>query len=189
MKNVKLFSFLILAAAVAGFACKKKEAPAPDAQKSPEAAITATVKADKIDPGYIRKAHYFKLPAANGGEIDLAAYAGKTVMVMFFTESCPYCRKAAPFLEKVYKTYSSKGLNIIGICIQENADAPKAFAHDLGLTFPLAYKGGPIYRKYEAQGVPFIYLLDKSHEVYEVWQGYSPEYDAEIIKNVERALK
>jgi hypothetical protein len=37
--------------------------------------------------------------------------------------------------------------------------------------------------------VPYIYLLDKSHEIYEVWEGYSSEYDAEIIKDVEKVLK
>ena len=189
MKNLKLSTFLLMTAALVCFACKKKEVPAPDAQKGPETAITATVKAEKIDQSYTRKSTYFKLPNTNGGEIDLAAYAGKPVMVMFFTENCPYCRKAAPFLEKVYRAYAPKGLNMIGICIQENADAPKAFGNELGITFPLAYKGGPVFRKYKAQGVPFIYLLDKNHEIYEVWEGYSSEYDIEIVKNVKRILE
>ncbi|HAH31367.1 MAG TPA: hypothetical protein DCL44_03525 [Elusimicrobia bacterium] len=189
MRNVKLFSFLLIAATVAGVACKEKEAPAPDVQTSPEAAITAVVKADKIKPGYARKPTYFKLPSTNGGEIDLASYAGKSVLVMFFTETCPYCRKAAPFIEKMHKTYSPKGLSVVGICIQENADAPKTFASDLNITFPLAYKGGHVYKNYKAQGVPFIYLLGKNHEIREVWEGYSPEYNQEIIRNIEEALK
>jgi len=189
MKNAGFLNLILIAAVAAGSACKKKEAAAPDEQKALQRTITATVKADKIDPGYTRKSTYFRLPNAAGGEIDLAAYAGKPVLVMFFTETCPYCREAAPFLEKLHRTYSPKGLNVIGICVQENADAPKAFASDLGLTFLFAYKGGYISRNYKAQGVPFIYLLDRNHEIYEMWGGYSPDFDSEIIENIEKVLK
>ncbi|HAF95544.1 MAG TPA: hypothetical protein DCG50_05805, partial [Elusimicrobia bacterium] len=160
-----------------------------DEQKAPETTITATVKADKIDPGYTRKSTYFKLPDLKGGEIDLADYAGKPVLLMFFTENCPYCRHAAPFIEKMHRTYSPKGLNVIGICVEENADAAKDFARGLGLTFQFAYKGGDLSIKYKAQGVPFIYLLNRNHVIYEMWGGYSPDFDPEIIENIEKVLK
>lgn len=179
MKNF----MLPLAAVLMLAACGKKEQPAartePQAAQSPAAPAAA---------GYAKKETYFKLPNAAGGEIDLAAYAGKPVMVMFFTETCPYCRKAAPFIQQLSVSHGPKGLSVIGICVQDSAQAAKNFAQDFGVTFPLAYKGKEISRNYRTQGVPYIYLLDKGHEVYDVWEGYDPQFDAPIIKAVETVL-
>ena len=75
-----------LAAALICFAaCGRKEQPAPQ----PAGQITQTATIEKPVPGYNKKSTYFKLPNAAGGEIDLASYAGKSVVVMFFTETCP----------------------------------------------------------------------------------------------------
>lgn len=181
MKN---FLLPLAAAALLFAACGKKEQPA--APTEPPAAQTQAAPA--AGPAYVQKETYFKLPNAAGGEIDLAAYAGKPVLVMFFTETCPYCRKAAPFIQKVAASHGPKGLSVVGICVQDSAQAARNFAQDFGLTFPLAYKGKELSRKYRTQGVPYIYLLDKNHEVYDVWEGYDPQYDASIIKAVETVL-
>jgi len=191
MKNPGILNLMLIAAMAACSACGKSEtaAPAPQEPAAPQRTITATVKADKVDLSYARKGTYFKLPNANGGELDLAAYSGKPVLMMFFTENCSYCRKAAPFIQSMHKTYSPKGLNTVGICLSDTADSPKAFAKDMGLTFPLAYKGEHTFITYKAQGVPFIYLLDKSHEIQKVWGGYDSYFDREIIENIEKSLK
>lgn len=180
---------IILAAAAALLAaCGAKEQPeqkpgTPEAQAA-QPAPQAPAKAGAYTP----KDTYFKLPAAAGGEVDLASYAGKPVMLMFFTETCPYCRAAGPYLEKLYKKYSAKGLGVVGVCLQPNADAPKAFAKDLGITFPLAYKGRDLARTFKTQGVPYIFVLDSRHEVYDVWEGYDPSFNDSIEKTVERVL-
>jgi thiol-disulfide isomerase/thioredoxin len=155
-------------------ACGKKEQPA--------------VQADSQTPGYTQKDTYFKLPNAAGGEIDLAAYAGKPVLVMFFTETCPYCRKAAPFIQKVSAAYAPKGLGVIGICLQDDPRAALNFASELGVTFPLAYKGKEISRNYRTQGVPYIYALTRQHEIYDVWEGYDEQYDQSIVKAIGTVL-
>ncbi|OGR78036.1 MAG: hypothetical protein A2X32_07875 [Elusimicrobia bacterium GWC2_64_44] len=172
---------LTAAAALLLTACggkKDQPAPAPEV-KEPAAVQTAS---------YVKKITYFRLPGAAGGEVDLASYAGKPVLVMFFTETCPYCRKAAPFIQKVASAYAPKGLATVGICVQDSAQAANNFAADFGVTFPLAYKGKEIARNYRTQGVPYIYLLTSDHEIYDVWEGYDPQYDAPITKAVETLL-
>lgn len=178
-------TLLPLAAALLFFAAcgKKEETAAP-----PPGQITAAAPIEKPVPGYNNKSTYFKLPGAAGGQIDLASYAGKPVMLMFFTETCPYCRKAAPFVEKVYKGYAAKGLGVVGIALEGSANAPLSFAKELGVTFPLAYGGREISRNYRTQGVPYIYLLTKEHDIYDVWEGYDPSYDKGIIRAVETIL-
>ena len=174
-------------------ACGDKEQPAPRVENQAaaaarQAAPAAPAARSKPAGPYVKKDTYFKLPGAAGGDIDLAAFAGQPVLVMFFTESCPYCRKAAPFMQRAYSAYSPKGLVVLGILIQERPQPAVNFAADLGVTFPLAYKGREVSRNYRAQGVPYIYLLTKEHEIYDVWEGYAEQYDNSILKAVETVL-
>ena len=97
MKN---FMLPLAASALLLAACGKKEQPAAQTEPQPAQAQPAQAQAAPA-AGYAKKETYFKLPNAAGGELDLAAYAGKPVLVMFFTETCPYCRKAAPFIQQV----------------------------------------------------------------------------------------
>ena len=178
------------------YGCKKSETP--DTQVSYARAetpmqpvaysgnVTATKGAEKP---YVRNESYFKLPNHKGGEIDLASYAGKPVMLMFFTETCPYCRKAAPFIETMNKKYSAKGLSVIGISVDNEASAAEGFIKDFGLTFPVAYKGAEVSRKYKTQGVPYIFILNKSHVIHNMWAGYDPEFDKPIIQGIEAVIK
>ncbi len=171
----------ITAAFLVFSACGKKEQPA--AQGGTQAAPL-----DKAAANYVKKDTYFKLPSIKGGEIDLASYAGKPVIVMFFTETCPFCRKAAPFIQRIYTTYSPKGLGVVGVLVQDSAKAGQNFAADTGVTYPIAYQGQELSRKYRTQGVPYIYLLNRKHDIYDVWEGYDHEYDPAIIKGVETVL-
>jgi peroxiredoxin len=168
------------------FGCKKADIPAAET-----AAVEATVQAGTPGApakGYTPGETYFKLPDCKGGAIDLAAFAGKPVMLIFFTENCPYCRKAAPFIERMNREYSTKGLNTIGISLEDSASAAAGFAADFDLTFPLAYDGQETARRYRAQGVPFIYLLTKKHVINRFWAGYHSEFDAPIRKGIEEII-
>lgn len=137
---------------------------------------------------YEKKETYFKLGNAAGGTLDLASYAGKPVFVFFFTETCPYCRKAGPDMEKLYKAYGPQGLNMVGVSLEDSPDGALNFAKALGVTFPLAYGGGEIAANYRAQGVPYIYALDSRHKIYDVWEGYDGSYYPEIEKTVKSLL-
>ena len=174
MKNALLS---LAAAALLLAACGKKEQPAAQAEAPAPAAPAAQAAKAPAAPAaaYSQKDTYFKLP-------------GKPVLVMFFTETCPYCRKAAPFIQQVSASFGRKGLGVVGICVQDSAQAAVNFAADFGLTFPLAYGGGAVSRAYRTQGVPYIYLLTKDHEIYDVWEGYDPRYDPSILKGVETVL-
>lgn len=178
----------LAAAALLFSGCGTKEEAAAPHQAQEAAGPAAPSAAPKGSAPYVKKDTYFKLPNAAGGETDLAAYAGKPVMVIFFTETCPYCRKAAPFMQKTASAYGPKGLSVIGICVQDSAQAALNFSADFGLTFPLAYRGKEISRNYRTQGVPYIYLLTRGHEIYDVWEGYDERYDTSIQQAVEAVL-
>lgn len=188
--NLILLSVLALSLA----ACKPAEtAPASGTGPAAEAVVKAekaapSEPAPKPDPAYVKKDTYFKVPAVAGGDLDLAAYSGRPVMFMLFTETCPFCRKAGPALEKLHKAYGPRGLAVLGLCIQDNPQAAKNFADKLGITFPMGYGARDVYRQYRAQGVPYIFLLNKAHEAVAVWPGFDASFEGQMMQAIETAL-
>ncbi|OGS52751.1 MAG: hypothetical protein A3J79_05315 [Elusimicrobia bacterium RIFOXYB2_FULL_62_6] len=207
MKNIRIFVFAALPALALAAACQNPEtpkatvpaaeatvetgpadAPAP-AAKQPEAAPAKAQTPAAAPKAYEKQDTYFTLPDTAGGQMDLAAYAGKPVLLMFFTETCPYCTKAAPFIEKMNKDHKAAGLSVLGVSLNNDPSYALGFAKRYGITFPLAYQGGKVARQYNARGVPFIFLLNKNHTVYNVWAGYDEAFDPEIANGIAEVLK
>ncbi|OGS06999.1 MAG: hypothetical protein A2270_05870 [Elusimicrobia bacterium RIFOXYA12_FULL_51_18] len=188
MKKIQILALTIgYILAFGYYGCKKKETPAAGAR-----ALEASVQTET--PGttpatYAKNGAYFKLPDYKGGDVDLAAYSDKPVMLMFFTETCPYCRKAAPFIKKMNDQYASKGLNTLGICVEDAPASAAGFAKAFDLNFPIAYKGRDVATQYRTQGVPYIFLLTKKHIVHNVWAGYDESFDKDIVKGIEDIIK
>lgn len=159
------------------FSCTKKE------EKTDQ-------KAQKVstDSSYVETDFYFKLPSYKGEEFDLRKSNGKPVLVMFFTENCPFCQKAAPFMEAIHKKYSSKGLSVVGISVKPNIESARDFAKEFNLTFEVLYNGRDTARKYGISGVPFIYLLNKDHTLRRVWAGYDKSYEKDIEEAINKIL-
>lgn len=56
----------------------------------------------------------FKLPSVFGGEINLDDYKGKKVHISFFRHAgCPFCNLRVHTLNKHYKEFQAKGLEMI----------------------------------------------------------------------------
>ncbi|MEA3306185.1 MAG: TlpA disulfide reductase family protein [Elusimicrobiota bacterium] len=142
----------------------------------------------KTEAPYQKKDTYFSLPNRNGGNIDLADYKDKSVTLIFFAHYCPYCKKAAPFMNRIYDTYKDKGLIVLGISTDKNKDTANIFATEQKLDFPIAYNGAEISMQYKTRGVPYIFVLDKKHEIMDFWAGYDESYDAEIIETIAKVL-
>ncbi len=136
---------------------------------------------------YNKNELYFSLPSMDGGVVKLDDYKGKAVMIMFFTENCPYCIKASGFVESIYKKYNDK-IGVIGISVRNYPESPKNFKDKTGVSFPLLYDGRDVAKRYGIAGVPFIYLLDKEHNLLKVWAGYSEEYNSSIEDSISKVI-
>ena len=147
----------------------------------PQPAPEPTAAAEKPDT-------YFALPKYGGGMVDLADYAGKPVLIMFFQAGCPYCKKAAPFVQRLHEIYRKRGLNVVAISVQNSTGTAKDFVDRFKITFPVAISGSALAKKYRANGVPNFFLLDDTHTTVYQWRGYDPENQAAMINKIERIL-
>ena len=57
----------------------------------------------------------FAVLSIDGKRQTLAAYRGRVIVMNLWATWCPPCRAEMPDLERLYETYRSRGLVVIGI--------------------------------------------------------------------------
>lgn len=120
--------------------CGKDLASAADPSKLSE---TLTTVKDRSEPF-----RFSGLDAA-GKTVDQNSpeFKGKAVIVDIFGTWCPNCHDEAPVLEKLYRKYHDRGLEIVGLAYEYTADTARSlqqiaiYRAKFGITFPLLLTG------------------------------------------------
>ena len=133
----------------------------------------------------------FTLPDPAGKPRSLKEYRGKVVMLAFWASWCPYCREELPAMERLYREFKGKGLEIVGINIKDKRDEALALVKKNQLTYPvLMDPEGEIGLLYGAFSTPTVYLIDRKGAVLARMWGpagwYSPEARKLIAALVEQ---
>ena len=113
-------------------------------------------------------APHFELTSTNGGNFSLQdALSRGPVLAVFFKISCPICQYALPFYERIYKTYGTQKLTIIGISQNEKSDTAE-FSKRYGITFPILLddtKRFPVSNAYGLTTVPTAFWIAEDGDI------------------------
>ena len=108
------------------------------------------------------KAPDFSLTTTDGRRISRKeALKRGPVVAAFFKISCPVCQMALPFLERIFKAYSTDKFTFLGIS-QNDKKETLSFAREYGITFPLAIDPSDRYLASNAYGltnVPTVFFI------------------------------
>ena len=102
----------------------------------------------------------FSLPRLDGGEVDSSSFEGEVIVVNFWASWCVPCREEAPELQAFAARWAGRGVNVIGIVYNDDADKAREFRDRYGLTYPQALDpGGRSAIDYGVFGVPETYVI------------------------------
>lgn len=110
-------------------------------------------------------------PAVPSGTLSLASLHGKAVYLNFFASWCPPCNEEAPTLNALQKQYGSRGLQVVGVDVLENARKAEQFRSDHKLAYPAVVDDGTLRNQYDVNGLPVHVFIDRSGVVRDVVVG------------------
>jgi len=125
-----------------------------------------------------------ELPVLGGpGEGSIADYRGQWVLVNLWASWCDPCREEAPELERFAQRYGRRGVEVLGINVQDNSDDALAFLREHELDYPqLRSVGDERSEAFGSTGVPENFLVDPRGRLALIWRG--PVDTAFLQRNV-----
>ena len=104
----------------------------------------------------------FILKDLAGEDFKLSAARGKPVLLIFITTWCPTCRSEIPHYKDIYGTYSQRGLEVVGIDIEEPKNKVSQFAAKNRIPYKtLLDEKGRVASAYGIVGIPTMVLINR----------------------------
>lgn len=98
--------------------------------------------------------------------LDLKSYRGKVVLLNFWATWCAPCQLEIPHFVAWQKQYGPRGLQIIGISMDDDPALVRTLYQKLHLNYPVAMGDAPLGKLYGGVlGLPVTFLIDRNGQV------------------------
>lgn len=105
-------------------------------------------------------------------KLDLHAYRGKIVLLNFWATWCSSCQLEMPHFVAWQTKYGPRGLQIIGISMDDDPAAARKLFDKMKLNYPVAMGDEKLGQLYGGVlGLPLTYLIDSQGKVQAKYQG------------------
>lgn len=153
--------------------------PAPPTPPGPAASAAAG-----------QSAPAFTLKSLTGETVSLADLKGQVVFIDFWATWCPPCRISIPAVERLHADYQGKAVRVLGVSIDEDIDALRAFVKKKGTPYPvLMDSDSAVASAYGADGIPHFVVVDKDGRLVDQWSGFAPGFSDDWRKTIDRLLQ
>ena len=121
------------------------------------------------------------------GDLQLSSLRGKAVVLNFWASWCSPCKREAPALQAVSKTWG-KRVVVLGVDVNDFQGDARGFMRKYGLTYPVVHDNKNVTTpKYGLTGLPETFFLDRRGRIVEHVPGEVRA--ADLNSGVERALR
>ena len=125
-----------------------------------------------------------------GEPVRLSALKGKVVLVDFWASWCVPCKTSFPALDRLYKEYAPRGLEVLAVNVDEAHGRADAFLaahpHEMPVVFDPT---GAAPLAFGVKGMPSSYVIDKAGAIRFIHMGYSGNVDLAYRREIELLLR
>ncbi len=145
--------------------------------------------ADAVENGEKPAAPAMTLPDLDGeGEISLADYRGKAVVLNFWASWCEPCKDEAPMLEQAWQDNQDGDVVVLGVNAQDFRSFARDFVEEYGITYPNARDGaGETRDRWGLTGFPETWWIDREGRLVAYSSG--PFTQEQLDENIALALE
>jgi thiol-disulfide isomerase/thioredoxin len=111
-------------------------------------------------------------PTLTGKDVSITAFHGHPVVLVFWASWCGPCHDEQPSLNKVFATWSPRGVAFLGIDLRDDTKDALAFQSQLKVPYPsIADTNATIAINYRIPSAPALVFLDSHGKVADVVLG------------------
>jgi cytochrome c biogenesis protein CcmG/thiol:disulfide interchange protein DsbE len=113
----------------------------------------------------------FKLQDSSGKTAQIADYRGKVVLLDFWATWCHGCKLEIPWFSEFQKTYSARGLAVVGVAMDEGGwNTVKPFLAQTQVPYRMLLGDDAMAKRYGIGNLPDTFLIDRQGRVAAVYK-------------------
>ena len=131
-----------------------------------------------------------------GGRWPAAQWAGQAAVVVFWSTTCPFCKRHNQHVEKLYRAAQvsaggGRSLQVLAVAREQDAAAVRRYAAQQGYSFPISLDNGPMSAALSTRRViPLTVTVDRQGRLLQAMAGEMFEEDVmELLQLAQAPLE
>lgn len=121
--------------------------------------------------------------------VSLASFKGKWIYLDFWASWCTPCRLSFPWMQQMHARYQPKGLEIVAICLDRDADKGRHFLAREASEFTVLWdQQADTAKRYGVAAMPSSYLIDPKGLLLSGHAGFTPAIARKLEAEFEKLL-
>lgn len=133
----------------------------------------------------------FELKDIHGKTVELSSFRGKTVLLYFWADFCPSCKREFPETQEFYDKLKKQDLEVVAVNVGQDVQISKEFAQEFKATFSmLTDPQKDIAKLYEVgEKLPVNYFINAEGKIIRRINGWTTLQQVQVILNQNKPSK